>query len=57
MTEITNPHDSCFRTLMSQPENARAFFARYLTSELKERINLDTLVLQSGRVLSHKYEY
>jgi predicted transposase YdaD len=38
MADITNPHDSCFRQLMSQPENARSFFERYLTPDLKDSI-------------------
>ena len=56
MTEITNPHDSCFRKLMSKPENARAFFARYLTPKLKQCIDLDTLALQSGSAVTQAFQ-
>jgi predicted transposase YdaD len=56
MTEITNPHDSCFRQLMAQPENARSFFERYLTADLKNSIDLDTLALQSGSAVTEAFQ-
>ena len=56
MAEITNPHDSCFRQLMHQTENARSFFERYLTPDLKDSIDLDTLALQSGSAVTEAFQ-
>ena len=56
MADITNPHDSCFRQLMNQPENARSFFERYLTPDLKDSIDLDTLALQSGSAVTEAFQ-
>lgn len=56
MTEITNPHDSCFRQLMAQPENARSFFERYLSPDLQDSIDLDTLELQSGSAVTEVFQ-
>ena len=55
MSEITNPHDSCFRQLMTNTDNARAFFQRYLSPELQGSIDLDTLALQSGSAVAYGY--
>ena len=56
MADITNPHDSCFRQLMTQPENARSFFERYLTPDVKVSIDLDTLALQSGSAVTEAFQ-
>jgi len=48
MSEVSNPHDACFQTLMQQPENALAFFQQYLEPAWQARVDLNTLVLQSG---------
>ncbi|MDP6969579.1 MAG: Rpn family recombination-promoting nuclease/putative transposase [Gammaproteobacteria bacterium] len=56
MTDITNPHDSCFRQLMTQPENARSFFKRYLSPNLQDSIDLDTLALQSGSAVTQAFQ-
>jgi len=41
---------------MNQPENARSFFERYLTPDLKESIDLDTLALQSGSAVTEAFQ-
>ena len=56
MADITNPHDSCFRQLMTQTENARSFFERYLTPDLKASVDLNTLELQSGSVVTEAFQ-
>lgn len=48
MDEIQNPHDKCFQKIMQQPANALAFFRQYLEPHWQNRIDLNTLELQSG---------
>ncbi len=56
MSKITNPHDLCFQQLMANTDNARAFFKRYLSSELLTTIDLDTLELQEGSKVTQAFQ-
>ncbi len=56
MSRITNPHDRCFQQLMSQPDNAHAFFRRYLFPELLATIDLNTLELQEGSKVTQAFQ-
>ena len=56
MSRITNPHDRCFQQLMSQPDNAHAFFRRYLFPELLATIDLDTLELQEDSKVTQAFQ-
>ena len=56
MSQITDPHDRCFRQLMTNLDNARSFFRRYLTTELQANIDLDTLELQEGSKVTQAFQ-
>ena len=56
MSQITDPHDRCFRQLMTNLDNARSFFRRYLTTELQASIDLNTLELQEGSKVTQAFQ-
>lgn len=43
-TPLNNPHDRFFRHTFTHPEVSRPFFQRYLPPEIRERLDLATLV-------------
>ena len=51
---IHTPHDKCFKAVMQNTENARAFFQHYLEPTLKNTLDLDSLALQSGTSITKK---
>lgn len=48
MAVIHNPHDTFFKTSMSNIQIARSFFEQYLPITIKAQLDLNTLELQSG---------
>ena len=56
MSDAHNPHDKCFKTVMQTPENAHAFFQHYLEPQWKNTLDLDTLELQSGSMVTSNFE-
>ncbi len=48
MTVIHNPHDTFFKTSMSNLQVARSFFEQHLPVIIKEQLDLRTLELQPG---------
>ncbi len=48
MSQLPNPHDACFRALLSDPAIARDFFDIHLPAHLKPLCDLSTLRLESG---------
>lgn len=45
MSDINNPHDSFFKELLSQPQNARDFLRYYLPPEISAEFDLRHLAL------------
>ncbi|MEM6406772.1 MAG: Rpn family recombination-promoting nuclease/putative transposase, partial [Pseudomonadota bacterium] len=57
MTEkLPSPHDTCFQTLMQQPENALSFFQHYLDPQWQQRVDLSTLTLDSGSSITTEFK-
>lgn len=48
MSLLPNPHDACFKKLLSDPAIARDFFDIHLPAHLKPYCDLNTLRLESG---------
>jgi hypothetical protein len=45
MSDINNPHDSFFKELLSQPQNARDFLRYYIPAEIAAEFDLRKLEL------------